>query len=86
MLNWTHRRGIKLRLSEPEKPIRNSHDKSFIGWFPDGCLNVHWFMSLPHAQAFFETRRSECNEERAKEALGGLTPNTEVKWSKGSPD
>lgn len=49
-------------------------DERFNGRFRDECLNEHWVTSLLHARAVIETWRREYNEERPKEALGGLTP------------
>jgi transposase InsO family protein len=74
MLNWAHRRGIALRLIEPDKPNQNAYVESFNGRFRDECLNEHWFMSLAHARAVIEDWRREYNEERPKRSLGGLTP------------
>ena len=34
----------------------------------------HWFTSLLHARTVIETWRRDYNEERPKDALGGLTP------------
>jgi putative transposase len=74
MLMWAHEKGVALRLIEPGKPNQNAYVESFNGRFRDECLNEHWFTSLAHAQGVIEVWRREYNEERPKEALGGLTP------------
>lgn len=74
MLRWAHGRSVALRLIEPGKPNQNAYIESFNGRLRDECLNEHWFANLLHARSVIETRRREYNEERAKKALGGLTP------------
>ena len=74
MLTWAHERGLTLRLIDPGKPNQNAYIESFNGRFRDECLNEHWFTSVAHAQAVIEAWRCEYNDERPKEALGGLTP------------
>ena len=74
MLTWAHARGVTLRLIEPGKPNQNAYIESFNGRFRDECLNEHWFTSVAHARALIEPWRREYNDERPKEALGGLTP------------
>jgi putative transposase len=75
MLTWAHERGLTLRLIEPGKPNQNAYIESFNGRFRDECLNENWFTSVAHAQAVIEAWRCEYNDERPKEALGGLTPS-----------
>nr|WP_240003952.1 IS3 family transposase [Luteibacter sp. 9135] len=74
MVAWAHERGVQLRLIEPGKPNQNAYIESFNGRLRDECLNEHWFPSLLHARTEIENWRRECNEERPKKALGGLTP------------
>ena len=74
MLTWAHAHAVTLRLIEPGKPNQNAYIESFHGRFRDECLNEHWFLNLAHAQALIEAWRREYNEERPKNALGGLTP------------
>ena len=74
MVTWAHARGVDLRLIEPGKPNQNAYVESFNGRLRDECLNEHWFTSLLHARSLIETWRREYNEERPKNALGGLTP------------
>lgn len=74
MLEWAHRRSVDLRLIEPGKPNQNAYVESFNGRFRDECLNEHWFTGLLRARTLIETWRREYNEERPKNALGGLTP------------
>ena len=79
MLEWAHVRGIALRLIEPGKPNQNAYVESFNGRLRDECLNEHWFTSLLHARTIIETWRREYNEERPKNALGGMTPEAYAK-------
>ncbi|PJL79284.1 hypothetical protein B9Y88_03280 [Stenotrophomonas maltophilia] len=79
MLEWAHVRGIALRLIEPGKPNQNAYVESFNGRLRDECLNEHWFTGLLHARTVIETWRREFNEERPKNALGGLTPQAYAK-------
>ena len=79
MLTWAHERGLTLRLIEPGKPTQNAYVESFNGRFRDECLNEHWFTSLAHARMVIENWRREYNDERPKEALGGLTPSAYAK-------
>ncbi len=58
--------------------------ESFNGRLRDECLNEHWFTSLLHARTVIETWRREYNEERPKNALGGLTPEAYAKTLAGS--
>ncbi len=74
MVTWAYNRGVDLRLIEPGKPNQNAYVESFNGRFRDECLNEHWFTGLLHARTIIETWRREYNEERPKNALGGLTP------------
>ena len=74
MLEWAHLKNIALRLIEPGKPNQNAYVESFNGRLRDECLNEHWFHNLDHARILIERWRREYNEERPKEALGGLTP------------
>jgi len=84
MLEWAHVHGIALRLIEPGKPNQNAYVESFNGRLRDECLNEHWFTSLLHARAVIETWRREYNEERPKNALGGMTPEAYAKTLPGS--
>lgn len=83
MLGWAHARGVTLRLIEPGKPNQNAYVESFNGRLRDECLNEHWFTSL-RARTVIETWRREYNEERPKNALGGLTPEAYAKTLAGS--
>ena len=74
MLSWAHDRGVALRLIDPGKPNQNAYVESFNGRLRDECLNEHCFTSLLHARAVIEGWQREYNEERPKNALGGLTP------------
>lgn len=79
MLTWAHEKPVALRLTEPGKPNQNAYIESFNGRLRDECLNEHWFISLAHARTVTEACRREYNEERAKRALGGLTPSQYAK-------
>lgn len=74
MVAWAHERGVQLRLIEPGKPNQNAYVESFNGRLRDECLNEHWFTHLLHARTVIESWRREYNEERPKNALGGMTP------------
>ena len=84
MIEWAHARGVALRLIEPGKPNQNAYVESFNGRLRDECLNEHWFTSLLHARTVIETWRREYNEERPKNALGGLTPEAYAQTLAGS--
>lgn len=71
---WAYAHGVTLRFIRPGKPIENAYVESFKGKFRDECLNEYWFTSLDHARAVIERWRREYNDERPKNALGGLTP------------
>jgi putative transposase len=79
MIEWSHARGVSLRLIEPGKPNQNAYVESFNGRLRDECLNEHWFTSLLQARTIIETWRREYNEERPKKALGGMTPSAYAK-------
>jgi putative transposase len=79
MLNWSFRMGVHLKLIEPGKPNQNAYVESFNGRLRDECLNEHWFTSLAHAKQVIEDWRRECNEQRPKKSLGGLTPASYAK-------
>jgi putative transposase len=74
MVTRAYERGVQLRLIQPGKPNQNAYVESFNGRFRDECLNEHWFTHLLHARTTIEVWRREYNQERPKEALGGLTP------------
>ncbi|MBZ4187010.1 IS3 family transposase [Thermomonas sp. RSS23] len=79
MVTWAYERGVQLRLIQPGKPNQNAYVESFNGRLRDECLNEHWFTHLLHARTVIETWRREYNEERPKQALGGLTPSAYAK-------
>ena len=79
MIEWAHTRGVDMRLIEPGKPNQNAYIESFNGRLRDECLNEHWFTSLLQARTVIEIWRREYNEERPKEALGGMTPSAYAK-------
>src|SRR5690606_26035148 len=84
MLEWAHARGVALRRIEPGKPNQNAYVQSVNGRPRDECRNEHWLTSLLHARTVTETWRRECNEERPKQPLGGLTPDPYPKTLAGS--
>ena len=73
-LTWAQTCHVMLRLIEPGQPNQNAYIESFNGRRRDACLHAHGFLNLTHAQTIIETWRREYNEERPKNALGGLTP------------
>lgn len=79
MIQWAHEKGVTLRLIEPGKPNQNAYIESFNGRLRDECLNEHWFPNLMQARALIEAWRREYNEERPKNALGGMTPTAYAK-------
>ena len=54
MDEWAFRRGIKLNIIRPGKPVENAFAESFNGRLRDECLNTHWFMSVRHAREIIE--------------------------------
>ncbi len=74
MVAWAHARGVQLRLIQPGKPNQNAYVESFNGRLRDECLNEHWFPTLLHARTEIERWRREYNEDRPKNAIGGMTP------------
>ncbi len=73
MVSWAHERGVQLRLIQPGKPNQNAYVESFNSRLRDECLNEHWFTALLHARTEIERWRREYNEERPKNAIGGMT-------------
>jgi putative transposase len=51
---WAYRKGIKLSLIRPGKPIENAFAESFNGRLCDECLNTTWFLNLKHARTLIE--------------------------------
>jgi len=74
IVTWAYEQGVQLRLIQPDMPNQNAYIESFNGRLRDECLNEHWFPTLLHARTEIEIWRRECNEERPKKILGGLTP------------
>ncbi|WP_455433388.1 IS3 family transposase [Xanthomonas hyacinthi] len=74
MVAWAHAHGVQLRLIQPGKPNQNAYVESFNGRLRDECLNEHWFPTLLHARTEIERWRREYNEDRPKNAIGGMTP------------
>ena len=64
MDEWAYRRGIKLSLIRPGKPVENAFAESFNGRLCDECLNINWFMSVRHAREIIESWRQDYNEVR----------------------
>ena len=73
MDEWAYRRGIKLSLIRPGKPVENAFAES-KGGLRDECLNINWFMSVRHAREFIETWQQDYNEVRPHSSLKGRTP------------
>ena len=71
---WAYRKGVKLNLIRPRKPIWNAHAESFFGRLHDEDLNTNWFMNLNHTRDTIEEWRREYNEVRPYRSLKGTTP------------
>jgi putative transposase len=69
-----YRKGVKLNLIRPGKPIENAFAESFISRLRDKCLNTNWFMNLRHARDITEEWRRDYNEVRPHSSLKGATP------------
>jgi len=78
MVTWAHERGVQLSdpagQAQPERLCRIVQ-RPAPRWMP----HEHWFTHLLHARSAIETWRREYNEERPKNALGGLTPSAYAK-------
>ncbi|QDT57277.1 Integrase core domain protein [Caulifigura coniformis] len=72
---WAYFNKMKLDFSRPGKPTDNAFIESFNGMFRMECLNQHWFLSPPDAQAEIDSWREDYNGCRPHSALGGRTPN-----------
>lgn len=71
---WAADQHIALTFIQPGKPIQNSHIESFNSRLRDECLNQHWFLSLPDAQARLAHWRQTYNHDRPHQSLHALTP------------
>ena len=58
----------------PGKPVQNGFVESFNGRLRDERLNEHLFSSYAQAQHIIETWRNDCNHNRPRRSLNGLTP------------
>ncbi len=74
MVVWAHACGVQLRLIQPDKPNQNAYVESFKRRLRDECLNEQPFPTLLHARTEIKRWRCECNEQRPKKAIGGMTP------------
>jgi putative transposase len=54
----------------------NLNLRPVIGRLRDELLNETLFRSLPHARAFLEAWRADCNNERPHSRLGWMRPAT----------
>ncbi|GAB2880507.1 hypothetical protein GCM10027202_06430 [Microvirgula curvata] len=72
---WAYEQGITLGFSRPGKPTDNAFIESFNGSLRDGCLNVHWFLSLADARDKIERWLQDCNEFRPHSSPGDRTPS-----------
>jgi len=50
MDRWAYEKQVTMDFPRPAKTTDNAFIKSFNGSLRDVCLNVHWFLSLEHAQ------------------------------------
>jgi len=76
---WAAQRNITLWHTRPGKPSDNAFIESFNGKLRDECLNIHWFLSITHAQSTIEQWRTVYNKERPHSSLNNLTPYEFVK-------
>ncbi len=72
---WAYQNKVQLKFIQPGKPTQNAFVESFNGKFRDECLNMHWFISLEHAQYEIEKWRKDYNENRPHRSLKMKTPN-----------
>jgi putative transposase len=75
MDQWADQHAITLAFIEPGRPVQNAFTESFNGRFRDECLNEHWFLDLPDAEAAIEAWRLDYNAVRSHGQLGGRTPD-----------
>lgn len=71
---WAYERGVRLRFTEPGKPIQNAFVESFQGRLRDECLNRHWFLGLADARHIIEAWRADYNHVRPHSALRYRSP------------
>ncbi|EIN7487030.1 IS3 family transposase [Salmonella enterica subsp. enterica serovar Carno] len=71
---WAYEHGVTMDFSRPGKPTDNPFIESFNGSLRDGCLNIHWFLSLEDAQEKTDNWRREYNHERMHSSLNDMTP------------
>lgn len=71
---WAYEHGVTLVFISPGKPTENCFVESFNGRFRDECLNLHLFLSLPHARGKIEAWRLDYNHVRPHSSLGHRTP------------
>ena len=79
LARWASERGVRLRFTDPGKPVQNAVCESFNGRLRDECLNQHWFLSLADARRTVEAWRIDYNRERPHSSLGYRTPE-EFRW------
>lgn len=77
-LTWAHRNGAALRQIASGKWARDTSVESCNDRLRD-CLNEAWFVSLAHARAVINARVRAYDEERPKQARGGVTPAAHAK-------
>ena len=71
---WAFQHGVQLQFIRPGKPVENAFIESFNSRFRDGCLNQHWFRTLPEAQVCIERWRQHYNTARPHRGLGARNP------------
>lgn len=82
---WAYQHQVQIDFSRPGRPTDNAHVESFNATLRRECLNVHWFESLPEAQARIEAWRREYNESRPHRALQDQTPAEFAKRAAENP-
>lgn len=72
---WAYSRDVKIDDIQPGKPVRNWYIERFTGSFSDGCLTLHWFLSLGYARRMIHRWREDYNTTRPLSYLGNSSPN-----------
>ena len=75
---WAVDMGIQLCYIQPGKPVENAYMESFNDKFREECLNEHYFINMPYAQAVIEEWRKDYNTKRPHSSLGYMTPEEYV--------
>ena len=74
VLAWCQDTGVEWHCIAPGKPRQNGFVESFKGRLRDECPNEHLFPSLAAARRIIEAWRTDTNNVRPHNSLGGLAP------------